>query len=327
MSHIARRSFLAIAWAFLAAPLAEAQKVGKVYRIGFLSPASLASDAAELEELRRALREIGYVEGQNLIIESRWANGDASELPRLARSLVELKVDVICSVATEASLAAKRATTTIPIVFSRASFADETGLVASLARPGANITGIAFIGPEYGKRLELLREVSPRVARVALMYNEVNPASVRGLRETQRWAERLGIALDPHSIHDKEDIEEMFSAIARNRPDALITTQDPRVTLHRKQIIEFVVKKKLLSMFPTPDFVQEGGLMSYGTVMKDMYRQAAVYVDRILKGARPADLPVEQPTNFHLTINRKAAKALGLTIPMGLLLRADEEIE
>ena len=222
-----------------------------------------------------------------------WADGEPAALPALARSLVELNVDIICPAGTQASLAAKQTTTMIPIVFAAAAFPDETGLVASYARPGAHVTGVAVIGPEYRKRLELLRAISPRLARVALLYNDQNPARMRALKETKGWAERLGVALEPYGIHRKEDVETAFAAIARNRPGGLLTTADPIVTSYRREIVEFVAEHRILSIYPNRDFTQIGGLILYGTSPTDMYRRAAGYVDRILKGARPADLPVE----------------------------------
>jgi putative ABC transport system substrate-binding protein len=327
--RISRRQLLVTLGAsFLAGPLAaEAQRAAKVYRIGWLSPTSALSGASELQALRDGLRELGYVEGRHMTIEERWADGEPAALPALARSLVELKVDVICPAGTPASLAAKQATSVIPIVFAAAAFPDETGLVASYARPGANITGVAFIGPEYGKRLELLRQISPRLTRVALLYNDKNPASIRALKETRAWAERLGIVLEPHGIQRKEDVEPVFTAVARSRPGALMTTADPLVTSFRKEIVEFAAKHRLLSIYPNRDFVEVGGLMFYGTSTTDMYRRAAVYVDRILKGARTTDLPVEQPTKFDMVVNLKVAKALGITIPRSVLVRADRIID
>jgi putative ABC transport system substrate-binding protein len=318
---------LGLAFGILAAPLAQVQQAGKVYCIGWLSPTTSLSGASELGALRENLRGLGFVEGRNITIESRWANGEPTALLALARSLVELKVDVICPAGTQASLAAKQATTTIPIVFAAAAFPDETGLVASYARPGANITGVAFIGPEYGKRLELLREVSPRLARVALLYNDNNPASIRVWKETRAWAEKLGVALEPHGIHRKEDVETVFGVIARNRPGALMTTADPLVTSYRREIVEFAAKHRLLAIYPNRDFVQVGGLMFYGTSTTEMYRRAAAYVDRILKGAKPADLPVEQPMKFDMVINLRTSKVLGITIPQSVLVRADDLIE
>jgi putative ABC transport system substrate-binding protein len=274
------------------------------------------------------LRRFGYVEGRNLTIEARWADGNLAALPALARSLVELKVDVICTVTTPVARAAKEATSTIPIVFNSLGFPDKTGIVASLARPGGNVTGTAWLGPEYGKRLELLREVSPSLVSVAIPYRAKNPASVLAVEEIQRWARQLGIALQPYGIHSDEDFGTALAAIARNRPDALMTTADTLLTRqHGKEIVAFVVENRLLSVFPIPELVEAGGLMSYGQSIAASWDQTVRFIDRILKGARPADLPVEQPSKFELVINLKTAKALGLTIPQSVLLRADRVIE
>ena len=326
MGQVRRRQFLIAAGAFLSAPIAESQQAPKIYRIGYLSSASPSSPIS-FDALRQSLRELGYVEGRNISFEARWTEGNVAAAPALARSLVELKVDLIVANGTQHALAAKQATATIPIVFALVAFPDKTGLVASLARPGGNVTGAAFVGAEYGKRLELLREVSPRLARVAILYPDKNPASILALEETRRWAKQLGIALESYGVHRKEDFEAAFAAIARNRPDALMTTADPLLTSHRREIVEVVVKQRLLSIFPLPDYVEIGGLMSYGHSIPDMNRQTARYVDRILRGARPTDLPVEQPIKFLLVINRKAAKSLGLTIPQSVLAVADRFIE
>ena len=323
-----RRVVIALGAGVFAAPLASfaQQQPGKVYRIGWLSPASSLSSTS-FEALREGLRGLGYFEGRNLTIEARWADGNAAALPALARSLVELKVDVICADATPASLAAKQATTTIPIVFAGLAFPDQTGVVASLARPGANVTGVAVIGLEYGKRLELLREVSPRLARVALLYNDSNPASILALKETQRWAKQLGIALEPQGVHSREDIDRVFAEMAKNRPGALMTTADSLFTSYRREIVEFAAKHRLLSIYPSLPFVELGGLMFYGADTTEMWRQATGHIHRILQGARPADLPVERPTKFGMTINLKTAKALGIKIPRSVLIRADKVIE
>jgi putative ABC transport system substrate-binding protein len=321
---------LAVAVVFLTTSFpsqAQERKAGRVWRIGWLSPAPPATGASEFEALRRGLGELGYIEGQNITIEARWANGDAARLPRLARALVELNVDVICTAATPATLAAKQATTTIPIVFGRAAFPERTGLVTSLARPGGNLTGVAFIGPEYGKRLELLREVSPKVSRVALLYNDQNSASVLAMNETQEWAKTLQIAIEPLGMHDRASLETAFAAIRRGNPDALMTTADALLASYRAPIVGFANGLRLLSMYGDRDYVVAGGLMFYGTSLTDMWRHAAIYIDRILKGAKPGELPVEQPTKFELVINMKAAKSLGLTIPGALLIRADQVIE
>jgi putative ABC transport system substrate-binding protein len=326
---IDRRAFIAslAAGALLASRSADAQQAKGRRRLGFLSPASAADGLSNLEALRAGLRELGYVEGQNITIEARWADGRSERLPQLAAELVRLPVDVVCTAGTPASVAAKRATSTIPIVFANVAFPDQTGLVASYPRPGGNITGVAFIGPEYGKRLELLRAARPGLSRVALIYNPDNPASVLALQETQRWATDMKVRLEPHKFRGPQDFENVFGAIAGKRPDALMTTADPLIASYRTRIVDFAAKNRLLSMYPGREFVEAGGLMFYGGSVPEMYRRAAVYVDKILKGSKPADLPVEQPIKFDMVINLKAAKALGLTIPQSLLLRADEVIQ
>ncbi len=313
--------------ALLASRSADAQKAKRMHLIGWLSPASAANDLSNLEALRAGLREVGYAEGQNITIEARWAEGRSERLPQLAAELVRLPVDVLCTAGSLASGAAKQATTTIPIVFANVAFPDQSGLVASYPRPGGNLTGVAFIGPEYGKRLELLREAHPRLSRVALIYNPDNPGSVLALKETQRWATPLGVRLEPHKLRGPHDLEPVFAAIAGKRPDALMTTADPLIASYSTRIVDFVAKHRLLSMYPGREFVDAGGLMFYGGSVPEMYRRAAVYVDRILKGSKPSDLPVEQPTKFDMVINLRTAKAFGLTIPQSLLVRADEIIQ
>lgn len=256
-----------------------------------------------------------------------WADGDQAMLPRLARALVERKVDVICTAGTPATLAAKHATTTIPIVFGRAAFPEQTGLVASMARPGGNLTGVTFIGPEYGKRLELLREVAPRISRVTLLYNDQNTASVLAMRETQKWAKPLQVGVEPLGVHDRVSLDAAFSAMRRGRPDALMTTADALLSSYRALIVKFAGDRRLISMYGDREYVKAGGLMFYGTSNADMWRHAAIHVDRILKGAKPGDLPVEQPTKFELIINMAATKSLGLTIPAAVRLRADEILD
>jgi putative ABC transport system substrate-binding protein len=323
-----RRVFIGALAGGLLAPLATgAQPAGKVYRVGWLSPGSAANGLPNLDALRAGLGELGYVEGRNITIEARWADGQIPRLPGLATELVGLHVDVICTAGSQASGAAKQATTTIPIVFANVAFPDESGLVASYARPGGNITGVAFIGPEYGKRLELLKEANPKMARVALIYNPDNRGSVLALKETRRWAKDLRLTLESHELRGPGDFERVFAAIARARPDALMTTADPLIASYAMRIVQFAAKNRIPSMYPGREFVAAGGLMFYGGSIPEMYRRAAVYVDRILKGAKPSDLPVEQPIKFDMVINLKAAKALGLTIPHSLLQRADEVIQ
>src|ERR1700730_1763510 len=326
---IDRRTFLAgTGAALLAVPLAaEAQQTGRIYRIGWLSPPSSATGGSELDALREGLREFNYVEGRNIRVEARWADGDDARLPQLARALVELNVDVICTSGPPATLAAKQQTTTIPIVFGRAAFPERTGLVASLARPGGNITGVAFIGPEYGKRLELLHEVAPKLSRIALLYNDRNTASLQAVNETQQWAKALRVVVEPLGVHDRPSLEKAFTVMRRRLPDALMTTSDPLVNSYRTLIVDFAAGHRLISMYGDRTYVKVGGLMFYGTSTTDMWRHAAIQVDRILRGAKPRDLPVEQPTKFELIINLKTAKALGLTLPQSVLQRADEVIQ
>jgi putative ABC transport system substrate-binding protein len=330
MKPISRRLTIVLAALLLGGPAfaeAQAPKTGHIWRIGWLSPPPATTGGFELDALRKGLQDLGYVEGESIVIEARWADAEAARLPRLARALVELKVDVMCTAGTPATLAAKQATTTIPIVFGRAAFPDQTGLVKSLARPGGNLTGVSFIGPEYGKRLEVLREVLPKTSRVALLYNDQNTASVLAMHETQEWARNLRVTLEPLPVHDRASLEAAFAAIGRGKAEALMTTADPVLASFRASIVEFGARRRLPSMYGDRDYVTAGGLMFYGTSMTDMWRHAATYVDKILKGARPGDLPVEQPTKFELIINQAAARSLGITIPAAILLRADQIIE
>ena len=273
------------------------------------------------------MRTFGYIEGPSITIEARWADGRIERLPQLAAELVRLPVDVLCTAGGQASEAAQQATSTIPIVFANVAFPVQSGLVASLARPGGNVTGVAFIGPEYGKRLELLKEAYPKLDRVALIYNPDNPGSVLALQETQRWTTSLRVRLEPHEFRSPDDFERLFMKIAGKRPDALMTTADSLLISYRTRIVDFAVRHRLPSMYPTREFVLSGGLMFYGGSIPEMFQQVAAYVDKILKGTKPADLPVEQPTKFEFVINLRTAKALGLTIPQTLLQRAGEVIQ
>jgi len=322
-----RRAFLYGSASFLAVPLVAQAQPTKVHRLGWLSPAAALRGTSNLDALRDGLREVGYVEGRNITIEERWADDKSDRLTSLASDLVRLRVDVICTAGSQAAVAAKHATKDVPIVFANVAFPDEQRLVASYSRPGGNVTGVAFIGPEYGKRLELLREASPSLSRVALLYNPENGGSVLALKETQRWAGSLSLRLEPHGLRRADDLAVAFAAIAKKLPDAMMTTADPLIAAHRGAIVDFAAKHRLLSMYPAKEFVDSGGLMFYGGSIPEMYRRAAVYVDRILKGAKPSDLPIEQPTKFDMVINLKTAKAFGLTIPQSLLLRADEIVE
>ena len=306
---------------------AQGPPKGRPYRVGWLSPASEENGLSNLEALRDGLGQLGYREGRNMSFELRWADGKTDRLPALAAELVRLNVDVICTAGSQATAAAKGATSKIPVVFANVAFPDQTGLVASYARPGGNVTGVAFVGPEYGKRLEILKELRPNLSRVALIYNPENRGSVLALGETQRWTKNLGISLEPHQFRGPQDFPALFAAVEKKLPDGLMTTADPLIASHRVPIVEFATRHRLVSMYPGLEFVEAGGLMFYGGSIAEMYRMAGVYIDRIFRGAAPRDLPVEQPIKFDMVINAGAARALGLTIPRTLLLRADQVIQ
>ena len=313
------------------AVVAEAQQPKKVPRIGYLSSFDPATESARAEAIRLALRELGYIEGQNIAIEYRYAEGKLDRSPELAAELVRLKVDIIV-VAGGAGLirAAKNATKTIPIVMVGAgSDPVEAGLVESLARPGGNVTGITNLARELGgKRLELLKEAVPKVARVAVLYDPANPASVLEVKEVLPVAARaLGLTIQPWEVRAADDFERVFAALNKQRPDGLYVPGGPLMSANRKRIAGFALKSRLPSMYSNREAVDAGGLMYYGADLADSYRRVAYYVDRILKGAKPADLPVEQPTKFELVINLKTAKQIGLTIPPDVLARASRLIK
>jgi ABC-type uncharacterized transport system substrate-binding protein len=320
---------LALVIGILAVPLpAAAQRPGSVPRIGYLILSPLADPpTAERQAFLRGLHELGYVIGRSIIVEYRSAAWNRELLPDLAAELVELKVDVIVAIP-GAVEAARDATKTIPIVVPSMTDPVEDRLVASLARPGGNITGTGGIASELvGKQLELLKEAIPRLSRVAVLWNPANQGAPLQWKGTQSAARRLGVTLQSHEVRDPNDFPRALSAITRRRPDALITFATPLTTAYRPIIVEFATKQRLPTMFTVKADVEAGGLMSYSANLPDSFRRAARYVDRILKGARPGDLPIEQPTRFELVINLKTAKALGLTIPQTLLLQADQVIE
>ncbi len=278
--------------------------------------------------MRDALRELGYVEGKNLTFERRFAEDRLDRLPGLAAELVSLKVDVIMAAGTLAPLAAKRATSTIPIVMMAAGDPVGSGLVASLAHPGGNVTGMSLMAPDLGgKRLELLKELLPGISRVAVLWNAANPYSALVFKETVGAARTLGVELQSLEIREPPDIDGALEAATGQHADALITVEDPLTIDLRKKIAEFAADHRLPTISGLRVFADSGFLMSYGADLADIIRRSAVYVDKILKGAKPSDLPVEQPTKFELVINLKTAKSLGLTIPSILLARADEVIE
>ncbi len=327
---IDRRAFLAGAAALLAAPLAaETQQADKVARIGYLGTRRGVSPHLP-EAFRQGLRDLGYVEGRNVVIEYRNSEGKNERLPALAAELVALKVDVILAAATPHALAAKQATRTIPIVFAATGDAVADGLVASLARPGGNITGLSFFTPELvGKRLELLKQTVPGVSRVAVLWNpgglgESTEKDV--LKRAEVAARAIGVQLHFVEARGPADFDRVFSDMTRARAGALTVLTSAMLFEERKRLVDLVAKNRLPAVYPWREFVDAGGLMAYGPDLADLFRRAATYVDKILKGAKPGDLPVEQPTKFELVINLKTAKALGLTIPPSLLQRADQVI-
>ena len=309
---------------------AEAQeyKAGKVARIGLLSQGSPTSGQHIREAFRQGLREVGYVDGQNIVIEYRYAEGKAERLPDLAAELLRLKVDVIVAGGTLAPLAAKHATGTIPIVMSAAGDPVGTGLVPSLAKPGGNVTGLSnFSADLTAKRLQLLKEILPGVSRVAVLWNGANPIAALLMRETEAAARTLGLQVQSLEVRGPDDFENALPAAIRGGAGALIVVEDPLTFQYRMRIADFAARNRLPAIDGYREYAEAGALMAYGANLADLYRRAATYVDKILKGAKPADLPVEQPTKFELVINIKTAKALGLTIPPSLLLRADQVIE
>jgi putative ABC transport system substrate-binding protein len=319
-----RRAFIAGTLGLLAAALAAEAQSAKVPRIGVLRPGSLPDPFVEV--FRQGLRELGWAESQNIAVDVRYARGDPDQLLALAAELVRLKVDVLVTGGLPATMAVQRATTAIPIVFLGPPDPDASGLVASLARPGGNITGLTVGPPELeGKRLELLKEPFPGLGRVAALWN---PASgVQPLRAAQAAARKLGVILQPVEVQRPGEFEGAFAGMRTGRADAVIVLSTSLFTNQRTRIVDLVAKSRLPAVYDVRQFPESGGLMSYGPNIPDLFRRAAGYVDRILKGAKPADLPVEQPTKFELVINLKTAKALGLTIPQSVLARADEIIE
>ncbi len=327
-----RRTFLrALVGSLLAPPLIiDAQQAGKVWQIGVLTfgPRSSLSPLDSLLHLLQRLRELGYVEGRNLSIEWRSAEGHADRFPGLAADLVRLKVDVIVAPSTPPALAARQATTTIPIIVTAVSDPIQTGLVRSLARPGGNVTGLTVSGGDLsGKRLELLRQAVPKVSRVAVLTQPTNASHTVLWMETEIAAQKLGVKLQRADARTPAEIEGIFAARGNVGADALVVFPDPIFYLERRRIGELTAKSHLPAVFGHRGFVDAGGLMSYAPSYPDLGRRAATYVDKILKGVAPADLPIEEPTEFELVINLKTAKALGLTIPPSLLQRADQIIE
>jgi putative ABC transport system substrate-binding protein len=322
---------VALALGLVAAPFAaEAQQAAKIARIGYLA-GYLAATPHLPEAFRQGLRDLGYVEGRNLVIEYRDAEGKYERLPPLAAELVALKVDVILAGGTPQALAAKQATRTIPIVFASSPDPVGSGLVTSLARPGGNVTGLSFLAPELvGKRLEQLKQALPGVSRVAVLWQpggQGERTEKDMLKEAEVAARALGVRPQFVEARGPADIDRAFSDMTRARAGALTVLSTPMFVSERRRLVDLAAKNRLPTVFSFREYVDAGGLMSYGPNLADLFRRAATYVDKILKGAKPADLPVEQPTKFDLVINLKTAKALGLTIPPSLLGRADEVIQ
>ena len=315
-----------LALGFLAAPApAEAQPTGKVYRIGYLAmfPAPPGREA-----FLQGLRDLGRIEGQNITIEYRYAHGRLEQLLDLVAELVRLKVDLIVAVSPQPVQAAKEATTTVPIVMVAVADPVTYGFVTSLARPGGNITGVSLLLPELSaKRLELLREMVPKLSRAAVLWNAANPFRALDLKVAQAGARALGVTLQSLGVRGPDDFDRAFEAASRERARALITLEDPLTFAHRTRIVGLAAKHRLPAIYGLREYVDAGGLMSYAPILLDNFRRAATYVDKILKGTKPADLPVEQPTKFELVINMRTAKAIGLKIPQSLLLRADQVIQ
>jgi putative ABC transport system substrate-binding protein len=322
-----RRTFIGgVAGGLFAAPLGtRAQQVGKVYRIGILEPIPAAQNAANLDALRKGLRDLGYVEGRNLVIEYRSADGRAERFPDLATELVRLKVDLIVARGTPATNAAKSATETIPVVMAAMR---PLAVVASLAQPSGNITGVTTFSTELtGKRIELLKELVPNLSRVALLHNMGNPAAPPEWEEVKTAARSLGLQSELLDVRSPGDLDRALERAARQRVDALVIGADGLTQMHQQTIVDLLARNRLPAAYPAREFVEAGGLIAYAVNYPDLYFRFASFVDKIFKGAKPGELPVEQPTKFELVINLKTAKALGLSIPQSILLRADEVIQ
>ena len=326
-----RRNVLALVAGALIVPLRSfAQQPAKVSRVGFLHPASQQGvNVTRLEAFRDALRELGYIEGKNIQLEIRWADGNLERLPSLAADLVQQKVDVIVAANTASVLAAREATRTIPIVVPQSNDPVGDGLAASLARPGGNITGLSMMAPELGeKRLQLLREIFPQASRVvAIVWNPGQIGMRARFEQAKVAAPKVGLTARSVEVRDTSDLDRAFESIVLERPDALFLLADPFTVRQRERIVKFAAEQRLPAIYESSDFVEVGGLMSYGPNVSHLYRRSATYVDKILRGAKAAELPIEQPTKFDLVLNMKAAKALGISFPESVRLRADEVIQ
>ena len=325
-----RRRFMgAVAGTFIAVPSATgAQQTRKTWRIGYLAAGAGPPDDAPPAALRQALHDLGYVDGQNVVYLGKWAESKTERLPSLGAELAGLKVDLIVAFGWKSAQTLKQVTSTIPIVFVGSGDPVATGLIASLSRPGGNETGISDQSNVLSaKRLELLKEVVPKAERIAILWNADDLAMTLRYQEIEKAANVLHVTLQPLGVREPEDFDLAFTAMTREPPDALVLVTDVLTNLNRKRVLEFATAHSIPAMYEYGFLVREGGLMSYGPDFDDMYRRAAVYVERILKGSKPSDLPVEQPTRYYLLVNLKTAKALSLMIPQSLLLRADEVIQ
>jgi len=319
---------LLIAALLLTVSIAEAQQAKKSARIGFLSGTSPSTATGRLNAFRQGLGELGYVEGKNIIIEYRWSEGKRERLPDLAAELVRLKVDIIVTGGPQATRPAKQATSTIPIVMAQDPDPVGNGFVASLARPGGNITGLSSLAPELGgKQLELMKEIVPRLSHVAVFGTSTTSGNAQELREVELAAKAFGVKVQYLDVLSPKDIETGFRAASKGRADAVLMLAGPVLVSQRAQVVDHAEKSRVPAIYPQIEYTEAGGLMYYGTNTPDLFRRAATYVDKILKGAKPADLPVEQPIKFEFIINLKAAKQIGLTIPSNVLARADKVIK
>jgi putative ABC transport system substrate-binding protein len=323
-----RAFFVAVALSLLAMPLADAQQVGKTYRIGYLAVGARPADEAPPAALRQALQELGYSEGKNVTYVGRWADARRERLPELAAELAALKVDLIITFGSPAAAAAKAASSTIPIVMALSGDPVGVGLIASLAHPGGNVTGMTDDATRLSaKRLQLLKEAVASASRIAVLWNAQDQAMTLRYREIDKAARALGVTVQPLGVREPDDFDHAFATMDRERPDALFMVTDSLTNLNRKRVLDFAEARRIPAMYEYASLVREGGLISYGPSFDDMFQRAAVYVDKVLKGAKPSELPVEQPTRYYLVVNSKTAKALGLTIAQSLLLRADEVIQ
>jgi putative ABC transport system substrate-binding protein len=323
-----RRDFITLVFGTALWPLAARTQGVNLPRVGYLFTSKKAEGQALWEACRQGLRELGYREGENIVLEPRWTEGHQEQLPSLVKELLGLNVAILVTAATPASLAAKTATNSTPIVFVAVADPLSIGLVTSLARPGGNATGLSLLTSDLsGKRLELLREIVRNVSRVAILMNPDNSSNTIFLQQTELAAQKLGIELDESNARRPDDIQKAFAAAASQHVDALIVFDDPVLWSYRKQIVSLAAAQRLPAMYGYSDFVDDGGLISYGPDRPDQYRRTAIYVDKILRGAKPADLPVEQPVKFELIVNRKTATALGLSLPAPIEVSADNVID